>query len=207
MKAQKKARVVVYSFTAVDQLQPLLEEFHKRYPFIKPEHYRANATGVFNKFATEARAGQTLADVIDISAGEAHTLLEMGAWSPISRRAAKASPEILWTRKVLDGALSFRSRTRLQHAAHQARRGAAKLRRAAQRKMERAFLARSRGSGPIRRAVAALGKREGAKLFQRPGQARSQNGFGSHATGQSRRRRRNSHGAVALRLPAAPVER
>ena len=76
--AKKEGRVVVYSFTAVDQLQPLLEEFHKRYPFIKPEHYRANATGVFNKFATEARAGQTLADVIDISAGEAHALLEMG---------------------------------------------------------------------------------------------------------------------------------
>ena len=76
--AKKDGRLVVYSFTAVDQLQPLLEEFQKRYPFIKTEHYRANATGVFNKFATEARAGQTLADVIDISAGEAHTLSETG---------------------------------------------------------------------------------------------------------------------------------
>src|SRR5262245_542393 len=65
--AKKEGRVVVYSFTAVDQLTPLLEEFQKRYPFIKAEHYRANATGVFNKFTTEARAGQTLADVIDIS--------------------------------------------------------------------------------------------------------------------------------------------
>ena len=76
--AKKEGRVVVYSFTAVDQLKPLLDEFHKRYPFIKAEHYRANATGVFNKFATEARAGQTLADVIDISAGETHTLMQMG---------------------------------------------------------------------------------------------------------------------------------
>lgn len=76
--ARKEGRVVIYSFTAVDQLQPLLAEFQTRYPFLKAEHYRANATGVFNKFATEARAGQTLADVIDISAGEAHTLLEMG---------------------------------------------------------------------------------------------------------------------------------
>jgi iron(III) transport system substrate-binding protein len=76
--AKKEGRVVVYSFTAVDQLQPLLEEFHKRYPFVKPEHYRANATGVFNKLATEARAGHTQADVIDISAGEAHTLSQMG---------------------------------------------------------------------------------------------------------------------------------
>jgi DNA-binding transcriptional LysR family regulator len=46
--AKKEGKVVVYSFTAVDQLTPLLEEFHKRYPFIKPEHYRANATGVYN---------------------------------------------------------------------------------------------------------------------------------------------------------------
>ena len=75
--AKKESRVVVYSFTAVDQLQPLLEEFQKRYPFIKPEQYRANATGVFNKFATEARTGHTLADVIDISAGEAHTLSQL----------------------------------------------------------------------------------------------------------------------------------
>jgi hypothetical protein len=78
--AKKETKVVVYSFTAVDQLKPLLDEFQKKYPFIKPEHYRANATGVFNKFATETRAGQTLADVIDISAGEAHT--PPSAWRP-----------------------------------------------------------------------------------------------------------------------------
>src|SRR5262245_66340548 len=72
--AKKESRIVVYSFTAVDQLTPLLEEFQKRYPYIKAEHYRANATGVFNKFTTEARAGQTLADAIDIYSGETHTL-------------------------------------------------------------------------------------------------------------------------------------
>ena len=76
--AKREAKVVLYSFTAVDQLKPLLEEFQKRYPFINAEHYRNNATGVFNKFATEARAGQTLADVIDISAGETYTLWQMG---------------------------------------------------------------------------------------------------------------------------------
>src|SRR5713226_9888825 len=80
--AKKEGRVVVYSFTAVDQLKPLLDEFQKRYPFIKPEHYRANATGVFNKFTTEVRAGQTLADVIDLSAGETHTLWQMGLLDP-----------------------------------------------------------------------------------------------------------------------------
>jgi iron(III) transport system substrate-binding protein len=80
--AKKEGRIVVYSFTAVDQLKPLLEEFQKKYPSIKAEHYRANATGVFNKFTTETRAGQTLADVIDISAGEAHTLLQMGLIDP-----------------------------------------------------------------------------------------------------------------------------
>ena len=76
--ARKEGSAVIYSFTAVDQLTPLLEEFHKKYPFIKPEHYRGNASGVFNKFTTEARAGRTLADVLDISAGEAYTLRQMG---------------------------------------------------------------------------------------------------------------------------------
>jgi iron(III) transport system substrate-binding protein len=80
--ARKEGAVVIYSFTAVDQLVPLLEEFHKKYPFIKPEHYRANASGVFNKFTTEVRAGRTLADVLDISAGEAFTLRQMGIIDP-----------------------------------------------------------------------------------------------------------------------------
>src|SRR5574341_605392 len=91
--ARKEAKVVVYSFTAVDQLTPLLEEFHKRYPFIKPEHYRANATGVFNKFATEARAGQTFADVVDISAGEAHTLLQSALIDPYLTPAREGIPK------------------------------------------------------------------------------------------------------------------
>jgi iron(III) transport system substrate-binding protein len=80
--AKKEGKVVVYSFTAVDQLKPLLEEFQKKYPFINAEHYRGNATAVFNKFTTEARARQALADVIDISAGETHTLWQMGFIDP-----------------------------------------------------------------------------------------------------------------------------
>ena len=91
--ARKEGKVVVYSFTAVDQLMPLLEEFQKKYPFIKAEHYRANATGVFNKFATESRAGQTLADVIDISAGEAHTLLQMGLIDPYLSPSREGIPK------------------------------------------------------------------------------------------------------------------
>ena len=97
--AKKEGRVVVYSFTAVDQLTPLLDEFQKRYPFIKAEHYRANATGVFNKFSTEARAGQTLADVIDISAGETHTLLQMGLIDPYLSPSREEFPKTSWTRK------------------------------------------------------------------------------------------------------------
>ncbi len=80
--ARKEGDLVVYSFTAIDQLRPLLEEFQKRYPFIKADQYRANATGVFNKFTTEVRAGQTLADVIDISAGESYMLGQMGLIDP-----------------------------------------------------------------------------------------------------------------------------
>ena len=91
--AKKEGKVVVYSFTAVDQLKPLLEEFQKRYPFITPEHYRANATGVFNKFATESRAGQTLADVIDISAGETHTLRQMGLIDPYLSPSREGLPK------------------------------------------------------------------------------------------------------------------
>ena len=91
--AKKEGKVVVYSFTAVDQLKPLLEEFQKKYPSINTEHYRANATGVFNKFTTEARAGQTLADVIDISAGETHTLWQMGLIDPYLSPSREGIPK------------------------------------------------------------------------------------------------------------------
>ena len=91
--AKKEGKVVVYSFTAVDQLKPLLDEFHKKYPFITPEHYRANATGVFNKFATEARAGQTFADVIDISAGETYTLRQMELIDPYLSPSREGIPK------------------------------------------------------------------------------------------------------------------
>jgi iron(III) transport system substrate-binding protein len=91
--AKKEGKVVIYSFTAADQLQPLLDEFQKRYSFIKPEHYRANATGVFNKFTTESRAGQTLADVIDISAGETHTLMQLGLIDPYLSPSREGIPK------------------------------------------------------------------------------------------------------------------
>jgi iron(III) transport system substrate-binding protein len=91
--AKKEGKVVVYSFTAVDQLKPLLEEFQKKYPSINAEHYRANATGVFNKFTTEARAGQTLADVIDISSGETHTLWQMGLIDPYLSPSREGIPK------------------------------------------------------------------------------------------------------------------
>jgi iron(III) transport system substrate-binding protein len=91
--AKREGKIVIYSFTAVDQLTPLLEEFQKRYPFIKAEHYRGNATAVFNKFTTEARAGQTLADVIDISAGETHTLFQMGFIDPYLSPSREGIPK------------------------------------------------------------------------------------------------------------------
>jgi iron(III) transport system substrate-binding protein len=99
--AKKEGKVVIYSFTAVDQLKPLLDEFQKKYPFIAAEHYRANATGVFNKFATEARAGQTFADVIDISAGETHTLGQMGLIDPYVSPSREGIPKEFMDEKGL----------------------------------------------------------------------------------------------------------
>ena len=134
--AKKEGRAVVYSFTAVDQLTPLLDEFQKRYPFIKAEHYRANATGVFNKFTTEARAGQTLADVIDISAGETHTLLQMGLIDPYLSPSREGIQRLHGRERILDGPLSFRDRPWSQHATYQTRGSAQELRRTDQPEIE-----------------------------------------------------------------------
>ena len=157
---------MVYSFTAVDQLTPLLEEFQKRYPFIKAEHYRANATGVFNKFTTETRAGQTLADVIDISAGETHTLLQMGLIDPYLSPSREGIPKDFmdekgyWTAHYhFVIALGFNT----QHI--KARGSAQELRRTDQPEMEGTLVSRPGGSGFVRGSLASLGKRKGLKLF------------------------------------------
>ncbi|HWP34261.1 MAG TPA: extracellular solute-binding protein [Thermodesulfobacteriota bacterium] len=69
--AKKEGRLVWYTSMNIDDSQPLLDAFTKKYPFIKAELWRGSSEKVLNKIQTEARAGQYLFDVIEANAFEA----------------------------------------------------------------------------------------------------------------------------------------
>ncbi len=62
--AKKEGEVVWYTSMALDQSKPVVDQFQKRYPFIKPTLYRAGGGALMNKVLTEGRAGKSFFDVV-----------------------------------------------------------------------------------------------------------------------------------------------
>jgi iron(III) transport system substrate-binding protein len=64
--AKKEGQVVIYSAMIVNQaLRPLTEGFMKKYPFVKATYWRADSEYLTTKIATEVRANNVVADVIE----------------------------------------------------------------------------------------------------------------------------------------------
>ena len=61
--AKNEGKVLLYGNINAEQLEKLRIDFEKRYP-IKLEVYRASGERIANRFLTEARGGQFLADVV-----------------------------------------------------------------------------------------------------------------------------------------------
>ena len=76
--AKKEGRLVWYTSMNVDDSQPLLDAFTKKYPFIRAELWRGSSEKVLNKIQTEARAGQFLFDVVSSNAFETGYLKAAG---------------------------------------------------------------------------------------------------------------------------------
>ena len=62
--AKKEGELAWWSTIAQDQSQKLVDEFMKRYPFIKANYWRSGSVGLHNKILIEARAGRWSWDVL-----------------------------------------------------------------------------------------------------------------------------------------------
>jgi len=63
-KAKKEGKLVVYTSMNVEDCNPLLQEFQKKYPFIKTELYRTKSQMLLTRLVQETRAQRYNPDVI-----------------------------------------------------------------------------------------------------------------------------------------------
>lgn len=77
--AKKEGELYWWSTIAQDQSQRLIDEFMKRYPFIKANYWRSGSVGLHNKIMLEARAGRPSWDVVSQTSPEfIHELKQKG---------------------------------------------------------------------------------------------------------------------------------
>lgn len=70
--AKKEGKLTWYTTIIIDQaVRPLIENFNKKYPFIKVEYYRANSQEVVQKVLSEYQAKRYVVDLVDGTIGGA----------------------------------------------------------------------------------------------------------------------------------------
>src|ERR1700756_3062437 len=77
-KAKAEGEVAFYSSLQAQQIDPFIQAFRKRYPFIKVNPYRVSGNRQVIKIQTEMNAGNHLFDVTNGSAEQASALKKMG---------------------------------------------------------------------------------------------------------------------------------
>ncbi len=68
--AKKEGRLTWYTSMNIDDSQPLIDAFMKKYPFVKVELWRGSSEKVLNKIQTETRVGKVFFDVVGVNAFE-----------------------------------------------------------------------------------------------------------------------------------------
>ena len=100
--ARQEAAVTWYTTLIVDQAaRPLADAFEKRYPFIKVSIYRATGDAMLQRMTVEARAGKTVASVIeatgiDYAAQQAGLILPFHAAAAEDYPASRKDPAFYW---------------------------------------------------------------------------------------------------------------
>jgi ABC-type Fe3+ transport system substrate-binding protein len=85
--AKQEGKVVIYSAMIEDQaLRPITQAFHKKYPFIEPEFWRADSRDLINKVLAEARAHAVAADIVE-GGGVSQALIKAGVLQSFSTPA------------------------------------------------------------------------------------------------------------------------
>ena len=91
--AKKEGQLVFFSGMIVQDTQPLLSAFEKRYPFIKATHYRARGSALVARIQTESRAGLQSWDVYNSTGFEGYVLLEQGYFGRYDSPERKFYPD------------------------------------------------------------------------------------------------------------------
>jgi len=91
--AKKEGKLVWYTTMTLDQAQHYLKEFEKKYPFVKPEIYRAVSNKILNKAITDKNAGKTFADVVTMGGFQSYYLKKRGLTLSYKSPEARAIPE------------------------------------------------------------------------------------------------------------------
>jgi ABC-type Fe3+ transport system substrate-binding protein len=100
--ARKEGQVMVYSSMIADQaLRPLIDGFQKKYPFMKPQYVRDDPPQQLQKMLAEARAGRTVADVLESTSLEVPVRaanINQPFWSPEIEAYApeRRDPQSFW---------------------------------------------------------------------------------------------------------------
>jgi iron(III) transport system substrate-binding protein len=81
-KAKAEGEVSFYSSLQAQQIDPFIQVFRKRYPFIKVNPYRVSGNRQVIKIQTEMNAGNHLVDVTNGAAEQASALKKIGAIDP-----------------------------------------------------------------------------------------------------------------------------
>src|SRR5688572_28555564 len=80
--ARNERGLVIYGSPNLDDLNFLAAAFTKKYPFARPEVYRATSSAIYNKVITEARGGRRAFDVMINSGFETHLLKKANFFAP-----------------------------------------------------------------------------------------------------------------------------
>jgi iron(III) transport system substrate-binding protein len=81
-KARAEGEVSFYSSLQAQQIDPFIQVFRKRYPFIKVNPYRVSGNRQVIKIQTEMNAGNHLFDVTNGSAEQSAAIKKIGALDP-----------------------------------------------------------------------------------------------------------------------------
>jgi iron(III) transport system substrate-binding protein len=86
-------QLMIYTSMNIDDLEVVLAEFKKAYPFVSTEYYRASGEDVIAKAVTEAQGGQNFADVFETNAFEVYRLMQEGLLEAFDAPERAAYPD------------------------------------------------------------------------------------------------------------------
>jgi iron(III) transport system substrate-binding protein len=81
-KAKAEGEVTFYSSLQAQQIEPFIQDFRKKYPFIKVNPYRVSGNKQVLKIQAELNAGSNLFDVTNGSAEQGFAMRQIGALDP-----------------------------------------------------------------------------------------------------------------------------